>query len=161
MTLYEIDTAILDCVDEETGEIIDFEKLDALCIERENKIKNVARWYKDTIAEVEAFKAEKEKLSKREDKAKIRAQKLKEWLARVLDGEKFKSGTVDIRFRSSETLDIDDNDEFVKWAMDNGRDDLLSYQRPTPSKTMIKTALKDGAEIPYVALRKKININIK
>lgn len=161
MTLYEIDNAILECVDEETGEIIDFEKLDELCIERENKIKNVAKWYKDTIAEVEAFKAEKEKLSKREDKAKIRAQKLKEWLAHVLDGERFKSGTVDIRFRSSETLDIDDNDEFVRWAMDNDRDDLLNYQRPTPSKTMIKTALKDGAEIPHVTLRKKMNINIK
>lgn len=161
MTLYEIDNAILECVDEETGEIIDFEKLDALCIEKENKIKNVAQWYKDTIADVEAFKAEKEKLSKREDKAKTRAQKLKEWLARVLDGERFKSGTVDIRFRSSETLDIDDNDEFVKWAMDNDRDDLLNYQRPTPSKTMIKTALKDGAEIPHVTLRKKMNINIK
>lgn len=161
MTLYEIDNAILDCVDEETGEIIDFEKLDALCIEREKKIKNVAQWYKDTIADVEKFKAEREKLSKREDKAKIRAQKLKEWLARVLDGERFKSGTVDIRFRSSETLDIDDNDGFVKWAMDNDRDDLLNYQRPTPSKTMIKTALKDGAEIPHVTLRKKMNINIK
>ena len=161
MTLYEIDNAILDCVDEETGEIIDFEKLDALCIEREKKIKNVAQWYKDTIADVEKFKAEREKLSKREDKAKIRAQKLKEWLARVLDGERFKSGTVDIRFRSSETLDIDDNDGFVKWAMDNDRDDLLNYQRPTPSKTMIKTALKDGAKIPHVTLRKKMNINIK
>lgn len=161
MTLYEIDNAILECVDEETGEIIDFEKLDALCIKRENKIKNVAQWYKDTIADVEKFKAEREKLSKREDKAKIRAQKLKEWLARVLDGERFKSGTVDIRFRSSETLDIDDNDGFVKWAMDNDRDDLLSYQRPTPSKAKIKTALKDGAEIPYVTLRKKMNINIK
>ena len=30
MTLYEIDSAIMDCVDEETGEIIDLEKLEAL-----------------------------------------------------------------------------------------------------------------------------------
>lgn len=28
MTLYEIDSAIMDCVDEETGEIIDLEKLE-------------------------------------------------------------------------------------------------------------------------------------
>ena len=161
MTLYEIDNAIIECVDEETGEIIDFEKLNELCIAREEKIKNVAQWYKNTIADIEAFKAEKEKLSKREDKAKIRAQKLKEWLFKALNGEKFKSGTIDIGFRSSETLDIDDNDEFVKWAMNNDRDDLLNYQCPTPSKTMIKAALKDGAAIPHVALRKKMNINIK
>lgn len=161
MTLYEIDTAILNCVDEETGEIIDFEKLDALCIEREEKIKSVAQWYKDTVADVEKFKAERERLTKRENTAKARAQRLKEWLARALDGKPFKSGTVEVKFRSSETLDIPDNDAFVTWAMKNERDDLLSYQTPTPSKTMIKIALRDGAEIPYVSLRKKMNINIK
>lgn len=161
MTLYEIDTAILECVDEETGEIIDFEKLDALCIEREEKIKNVAQWYKDTVADIEKFKAERERLSRRENTAKARAQRLKEWLARALDGRPFKSGTVEVKFRSSETLDIPDNDAFVTWAMKNERDDLLSYQTPTPCKTMIKIALRDGAEIPYVSLRKKMNINIK
>ena len=158
MTLYEIDAAILDCVDEETGEVIDLEKLDALCIEREEKIKNVAQWYKDTVADMEKFKAERERLSKRENTAKARAQRLKEWLARALDGKPFKSGTVEVKFRSSETLDIPDSNAFVAWAMENERDDLLNYQVPAPSKTMIKMALKDGAEIPYVSLRKKINI---
>ena len=33
--LYEIDQAILDCVDLETGEILDPEKLDALQMERD------------------------------------------------------------------------------------------------------------------------------
>ena len=34
MTLYDIDAAILECVDEETGEIVDVEKLENLLIER-------------------------------------------------------------------------------------------------------------------------------
>ena len=34
MTLYEIDNAILSCTDQETGEIIDQEALDALQMER-------------------------------------------------------------------------------------------------------------------------------
>lgn len=43
MTLYEIDSAIMDCVDEETGEIIDLEKLEALNIERDKKWRE-SRW---------------------------------------------------------------------------------------------------------------------
>lgn len=161
MTLYEIDAAILECVDEETGEVIDIEKIDALCIEREEKIKSVAQWYKDIVADVEKFKAERERLARRENMEKAKAQRLKEWLARALDEKPFKSGTVEVKFRSSETLDIPDNDAFVTWAIKNERDDLLSYQTPTPSKTMIKMALKDGMKIPYVSLRKKMNINIR
>lgn len=43
MTLYEIDSAIMDCVDEETGEIIDLEKLEALNIERDKRWRE-SRW---------------------------------------------------------------------------------------------------------------------
>lgn len=42
MTLYEIDSTIMDCVDEETGEIIDLEKLEALNIERDKKVEGIA-----------------------------------------------------------------------------------------------------------------------
>ena len=34
MKLYEIDNAILNCIDEETGQIIDTEQLDRLQMER-------------------------------------------------------------------------------------------------------------------------------
>ena len=40
--LYEINQDILDCVDLETGEILDTEKLDALQMEREAKLEGVA-----------------------------------------------------------------------------------------------------------------------
>ena len=38
MKLYEIDNAILDCIDLETGEVIDTERLDALNMERSKRI---------------------------------------------------------------------------------------------------------------------------
>ena len=41
-SLYEIDQEILDCVDAESGEILDVEKLDALQMERERKLEGVA-----------------------------------------------------------------------------------------------------------------------
>ena len=52
MTLYEIDDAILNCIDEETGEIIDAEQLDKLYMEKEEKLENIALWIKDLKAEV-------------------------------------------------------------------------------------------------------------
>ena len=51
MTLYEIDSAIMDCVDEETGEIIDLEKLEALNIERDKKVEGIALAVKNYAAE--------------------------------------------------------------------------------------------------------------
>ena len=41
MKLYEIDEAIMACIDAETGEIIDADKLDKLTMERDAKIENV------------------------------------------------------------------------------------------------------------------------
>lgn len=41
-SLYEINQRILECVDPETGELIDPENLEALVMEKELKIENVA-----------------------------------------------------------------------------------------------------------------------
>ena len=45
-TLYEIDAAISGCIDAESGEIIDTERLDNLLIERSKKLEGVALWIK-------------------------------------------------------------------------------------------------------------------
>ena len=66
MTIYEIDQAIMECVDLETGEIIDTEQLDKLQMEREKKLENVACWIKDLKAEAEALKNEKQALAERQ-----------------------------------------------------------------------------------------------
>ena len=58
--IYEIDQDILDCVDMETGEILDTEKLTALQMERERKLEGVALWVKDLSAEAAAVKEEAE-----------------------------------------------------------------------------------------------------
>ena len=61
MTLYEIDNAILGCVDDETGEVIDFDKLDKLTMQREQKLEGAALAVKNLTAEAEAIKAEEKK----------------------------------------------------------------------------------------------------
>ena len=63
--LYEINQDILDCVDMETGEILDVEALNALQMEREAKLEGVALWVKDLKAEAAAVKDEADKLNAR------------------------------------------------------------------------------------------------
>ena len=61
--LYEIDKGIMECLDAETGEVIDPERLDALFMERNQKIENVACWVKNLLSDAEAIKAEKDALA--------------------------------------------------------------------------------------------------
>lgn len=160
-SLYEIEQSILDCIDTETGEIIDAEKLNELVMQREVKIENVALWIKNLLSDADAFKAEKDAFAEREKAAKNKAQKLKQWLSTALNGQKFSTSKVQISFRSSEAVEIVDEKKFVDWAWDNDRDDLLSYDDPTPNKTAIKQFLKSGGNINGVSLAKNQNIQIK
>ena len=59
MKLYEINEQIMACIDNETGEIIDTDKLNELQIAKDEKIENLALWYKDLLAEANALKEEK------------------------------------------------------------------------------------------------------
>ena len=55
MTLYEIDTAIADCIDPETGEV-DAERIEALMMQRETKIDNIVEYIFKLNADIEAAK---------------------------------------------------------------------------------------------------------
>ena len=97
MRLFEIDERLASCVkisddqavDTETGEVIDIEAIEALEMEREQKIENIGLWIKELTAQSEALKAEKNRLAEREKSAKSKAERLKEFLTAYLDGKKF------------------------------------------------------------------------
>lgn len=150
MTLYEIDNAILECIDLETGEIIDVDKLNELQLEKETKIENVALWIKDLKAEAEAIKAEKLALAERQRVAENKAESLKRWLAFALNGEKFKTARCAISFRATESVEV--TDEGLENLMRDGNDELLTYDKPKPNKTAIKQAIKDGLNVQGVCL---------
>ena len=50
-------------VDEETGEITNLDELDALQLERDEKIENIALWVKNLTADAAAIKAEAQNLN--------------------------------------------------------------------------------------------------
>ena len=158
MKLYEIDNAILDCIDLETGEVIDTERLDALHIERDAKIENVALWIKDLKAEAEAIKAEKQALEERQRVAENKAESLKKWLAYALDGQKFSTAKCAVSFRKTEKVEISDVG-MIRLMKEH--DELLTYKDPEPNKTAIKQALKDGLNVDGVRLECNTSVIIR
>ena len=158
MKLYEIDNAILECIDFETGEIIDVDKLNELQMERDAKLENVACWIKDLKAEAEAIKTEKQALAERQKVAENKVESLKRWLAYALQGEKFKTPKCAISFRKSEAVEV--TDEGLNNLMKE-HDELLTYKAPEPNKTAIKQALKDGLNVEGVQLVQNTSTIIK
>ena len=159
MTIYEINQAIMECVDLETGEIIDTEQLDKLQMEREEKLENVACRIKDLKAEAEAIKAEKQILANRQKVAENKAESLKKYLAYALDGKKFSTAKCAVSFRTTESVEV--TTEGLKNLMRDGKDDLLTYKTPEPNKTAIKQAIKDGLNVAGVQLVQNISTIIK
>ena len=158
MTIYEIDQAIMECVDLETGEIIDTEQLDKLQMERDTKLENVACWIKELKAEAEAIKAEKQILANRQKVAENKAESLKKYLAYALDGKKFSTAKCAVSFRNTESVEI--TPEGLE-ALMKEHDELLTYKAPEPNKTAIKQAIKDGLNVAGVQLVQNISTIIK
>ena len=158
MKLYEIDNAILDCIDLETGEVIDTERLDALNMERDAKVENVACWIKDLRAENEAIKSEKQKLDSRRKVNENKIESLMGWLNYALNGTKFKTGKCAISFRTSESVEV--TEEGLEVLMEE-HDELLTYKKPEPNKKAIKDAIKDGLSVAGVQLVQNVSTMIK
>ena len=158
MKLYEIDNAILECIDMETGEIIDAEKLDALNMERDAKIENVVLWIKDLKAEAEAIKAEKLALAERQKVAENKVDSLKKWVAYALGGQKFSTAKCAVSFRNTESVEV--TEEGLE-ALMREHDELLTYKAPEPNKKAIKDAIKDGLSVAGVQLVQNVSTIIK
>ena len=158
MTIYEINEQILNCIDSETGEIIDIDKLNELELERDAKIENVACWIKELKAEAEAIKAEKLALAERQKVAENKAESLKKWLAYALQGEKFKTAKCSVSFRKTESVEV--TDEGLSNLMKE-HDELLTYKAPEPNKKAIKDAIKDGLSVEGVQLVQNTSTIIK
>lgn len=153
MNLYDIDSAIMECVDSETGEIFDIDKFNALGLERDTKIENIALWIKNLKAEAEALKAEKDNFAARQKAAENKMNSLKQYLSNYLDGAKYDSTKVKVSFRKSETLQIDEGATIPE--------DFLKYKEPEVNKAELKKALKEGFVVPGVEIVENMNIQIK
>ena len=155
MNLYEIDESILDCIDLENGDVLDIEKLDALEMERNAKISNLACWIKDLKSDVAGIKAEKEILEGRMKAKNNLADRLSNYLEKYLNGAKFEDSRCAISYRKSTSTEIAEGLDL------NTLPDDYKKITITADTTAIKKALQSGIKIDGCSLVEKSNMQIK
>lgn len=158
MTIYDIDSAIAALVDPETGELGDYEAFQKLQLAREAKIENLALLYKETRATAEAIKAEADRLTQRRMVLEHNMRRMQEYLALVLDGEKFASPRCAVSYRRSERTETDP--EFIDWAREH-RPELLMEQQPKIDTQQLKRELKDGLVCDHARLVERQNVQVR
>ena len=169
MTLYDIDAQIaaLDgaaeddmLIDEETGELISVSQaLDALRMEREAKLENVACWVKNLSAEADAIREEENRLAKRRKAAETKAANLKAWLLAAMtreDGttDKLKTGRVVVSVKRNPPSTVVD-DALLPSTYKVAK---ITYQA---NKDLIKRELLSGGEVPGAHLEYGRSVIIK
>lgn len=157
MNLYEIkqefEKAIEECVDKETGEIINPTRLDELNMVLTDKRENVALYIKNLSAEAKAIDEEAKNLTNRKRVLNNKVEGLKKYLADNLEGHKFETAKVVVSFRKSEQLEIN--------SIEHIPTEYLISQETKIDKVALKKSIKQGVVINGVQIITKQNIQIK
>lgn len=160
-TLYEIINELDEVmsaaqVDEETGEVlVDWERLEALNLAKEQKVENIGLFILNLRAEQNALAERKKAIEKRIKSLDSKLAGLNGYLERCLNGEAFKCTDFEVKFTKSERVEITDafflnsfNERFYKTDV-------------KPNKAEIKQAIKDGYFIEGAKLVECLNMNLK
>ncbi len=147
MSLYSLDSKIKACiqldaehvVDTEDGEILNLEQFEALQMERTAKLENLACYIKNVEAEAEAIHLESQILSRRGKAKKAEAKRCRDYMAQILNGEKFETPRCKVSWRKTAACNILDltkvPDEYKRITVD-------------ANKEAIKKAIKAGTDVP-------------
>jgi len=154
MKLYEIDEALAECFDPETGEIVDIDSYENLQGERDKKIEGIACIIKNRQALIDALKAEKKRMDDRIATLETQNDNTRAFLDSVLQGHRFETEKAVCSYRKSTRVDITDISKIP--------DEYLNVKTEiAPMKTAIKQALKDNKDVPGCALIETNNLSIK
>lgn len=125
----------------------------------------IALCIKEKRSNAEQLKAEKQKLALREKKEEKAADRLEQYLLKNMQAigrTEIDRPQAKIRIKQNpESTVIDDEQEFIKWAECNDRDDLLKYEQPSVKKAVVKALLKKKEKIPFAHLERKTVLEIK
>lgn len=139
--------------------------LEGLDGEFDIKIENLAVYIKSLIAEAQAIKNEESALKRR----RTSIEKSVDWLKfYVLNNMNALGKTkidmpravVDIRQNPLSVVFANEYN-FINWAQENNRGDLLRYKQPEINKTAVKNELKGGAKLPGATTVRNLSVVIK
>lgn len=169
MTLYELSQKYLDFLNfmesEEGEEIPDDaikDTLESINGAMDDKMDNIACLYKNLRAEAEAIKGEEKQLEARRKSKENTCKRLKDYLYSTMlstGKKKLETPRSALSFRSSRSVEV--GDDFLAWAKEAGRNDLLVQQDPKVNKTEISALLKTGEVLPGAQLVERQNLQIK
>lgn len=159
--IYEINQAILDCIDPETGEVLDMEALEQLQMDRVQKAENVVCWRKNLMALIGDIKEEEDALKKRRETLQRKVDGLDNYLSTHFCGEKIETARAVINWRKSTGVEITDELEAVDYLMHIAHEEVLKYKMPTIDKKAVKAILEAGERIPGIVLTDRMNLQIK
>ena len=162
MKLYEINAeiekALLEAIDPETGEIKDTSVLESLNIAKGEKVKSIAL----QILNMESEEAEIDKALKRYlamKKAQRRnIDKLRAYLKYHTEGQEYNFTEVKIKYLTSEETVITDKEAFEKYC--KRHKDLFTYEIK-PNKAAIKNAILSGVRVKGAEIVINKNLQIK
>lgn len=158
MKLFEINKEIQSCIDMETGEIVNEERLHSLQMDRKEKIRNIAFVALNAEADVKVLKEQEDKFRARRKAAEKTVAWCKATLERELAGQGMKEAEFTVSYRKSQRVVINDYDfippDFIKPIPDYMRESLIN-------KTLIADAIKEGKTVPGAELETRNNICIR
>ena len=161
VSLYEISADFLKAldgleVDEETGEITNFDAVEALNAQFEDKAESVACYIKNLAAFVADLKTEEDALAARRKTAERRVDSVKKYLTSCMESvgkDKVETAKARISVRKSDQVQ---NDETALPA-----DYVTPSVTTKPDKTAIKKAIQAGQDVTGASLVENRNIQIK
>lgn len=169
MNLYEINNGILEllengfnlaCVDLETGEIDEAkaaEYLEALQLERSEKIENIALYIKSLDSEAAAIKEEEKSLKARREAKERKAERLREYVKSSMlafGDKKFETARCALSFRTSKTVIVEDIDKLDK-------EYVCKQETYTANKAAIKKAIESGVTVDGAHIEERQNLQVK
>ena len=156
--LWEIDASILNCIDMETGEILDEEALDQLQMEREQKLQNLCKWVRNLQSDAEAYKAQKQIFADKQKAAENKAISIMKYVQNYLDGQKWeaKDKSIKVTYRTTKNkVCIDDINEIPQEFF------RTQHSESNLNKTMLKDFILLNKEVPGAHLETSVSMNIK
>lgn len=143
-SIFEIDQEMMNLIDPETGELLDYDRYLELDMERNEKIERSILAYKTFCIQAKAIKNEIKVMQKRANTKIKNAEQIKERLSYFLNGKKFESPKCIAYFKKDTSVQIEDLDYFLSNAEEKYLNKKISI---TPDKAAIKAAIKEGKEV--------------
>lgn len=165
-TLYKINSLLLQAIEaNEEVEGAYTDTIEALQLEFNEKIDNLACYIKNINAEVEAMKYEEKALAERRKAKEKKVNRLVGYMKECLKSQNISKldtprNLVSIR-KCPKSINIQNETQLIEWAERTGFECDICKTKITVSKTDVKQLIDKGIDVPFVEIVQGESLSIK